>query len=162
MDKNLNKLAKKIIKENEYLTLATVDEVGKPWVSIMAYSYDDKYNFYFVSLPSSRHSAHIRKNNSISFSIFDSHQPFGYGVGLQIEGTIKEAEENEYDNIKKVYLERSYPYGNVKNDFTDSLKKLIKDRVYRFYKIKPTVCWINDPNANTDIRVKVNLSLDVN
>lgn len=157
MVKDLNQLAKEIIAYNEYLTLATSDDNGKPWVSIMAYSFDEQYNFYFCSLPTARHSGHIQNNPLVSFSIFDSHQDFGKGVGLQIEGKLTEAKDEEYEYIKKVYLGRNYPYGNVNNEFMDGLKQLLANKTYRFYKLEVSTCWINDPNADTDRRVEVKL-----
>lgn len=58
---NLSLLAKQIVEQNEYLTLATVGEAGAPWVSILAYTYDDDFTFYFASLPDSRHAKEVKK-----------------------------------------------------------------------------------------------------
>jgi uncharacterized pyridoxamine 5'-phosphate oxidase family protein len=157
MSSDLNQLARDIINHNEYLSLATCDKDGKPWISILAYSFDDHYNFYFCSLPTARHSSHIVTNPNVSFSIYDSHQEFGTGVGLQIEGQLTEAKEDDYPKIQEVYLGRKYPYGNVNNDFMNGLKVLLENKVYRFYKLEVQRCWINDPNADTDKRVEVML-----
>lgn len=153
---DLNNLTKKIIEENEYLTLATVDQSGNPWVCILAYCFDANYNFYFVSLPNSNHSEHIKNNSNVAFTVFDSRQDFGKGVGLQIEGKAKEIDDSELPETEKIYFNRKYPYGNINNEFIDGLKDLLKKKVYRFYKISQTVFWINDPSADTDKRVKVN------
>lgn len=157
METDLAKLAKDIISQNEYLTLATIDNTGKPWVSIMAYTFDENYNFYFCSLPTSRHSTHIQTNHNVSFSIFDSHQDIGKGVGLQIEGTLVETDERDYPYIEKLYAERKYPHGDMNNDFMEGLKKMLADKTYRFYTLKITHCWMNDPHADTDRRVKIEL-----
>jgi uncharacterized protein YhbP (UPF0306 family) len=157
MKSNLNKVAKEIIANNQYLTLATSDNAGKPWVSIMAYTFDENYIFYFCSLPNSRHSGHIQHNSAVAFTIFDSQQPFGYGVGLQIEGVLTEAKEIDYPKILDVYLSRKFPYGNVNNDFMEGLRKLLAKKLYRFYQLEVTKCWINDPNADTDSRVEVTI-----
>lgn len=154
---NLNNLTKEIIENNEYLSLATVDEIGKPWICILAYSFDEKYNFYFLSFQTSKHAEHIKNNGNVSFSIFDSRQLFGYGVGLQIEGRVKEVDSRELSHAEEIYMNRKYPYGNVNNEFMDELKKLVRNKAYRFYKIEPKAIWINNPDASTDVRVKVHL-----
>lgn len=157
MEKDLNKLAKKIIRNNQYLTLSTTDKNGKPWVSIMAYVIDQNYNFYFISQPTSLHSKHIKNNPDIALTIYDSRQPFGLGVGLQIKGLADEIGEKDQNYVEKIYFGRRYPYGNIDNLFVSSLKILLHNKTYHFYKINITSCWINDPNSDTDKRVLVRL-----
>lgn len=155
---NLNQLARDIITNNEYLTLATLDENGKPWTCILAYAFDADYSFYFVSLPTANHSKHITQNPGVSFTIFDSHQDFGKGVGLQGVGNVAEVQKNDYAEVSSVYLTRQYPYGNIHNEFMDGLKKLLDSGEYRFYQLTPKHIWINDPNADTDRRVEIDLT----
>lgn len=154
---DLNQLARDIITNNEYLTLATTDEAGNPWTCILAYAYDENYSFYFVSLPTAQHSQHITRNSNVSFTIFDSHQDFGKGVGLQGTGVVTEVKNEEFEKVSSVYFSRQYPYGNILNEFMEGLQKLLKSGVYRFYKLTPKQVWINDPNADTDRRVEVSL-----
>jgi uncharacterized protein YhbP (UPF0306 family) len=156
---NLPLLAKQIVEQNEYLTLATVGETGAPWVSILAYTYDGDFSFYFASLPDSRHAKEAQKRSDVSFSIFDSRQDFGTGVGLQIEGTIETVGEADMARILELYYGRKYPYGNVSNEFMEGLKKLLENKTYLFYKLTPKHVWINDPTADTDRRVEVNLKM---
>lgn len=151
----LNKLAQKIIEQNEYLTLATMNDEGKPWVCILAYCFDKDFSFYFVSLPSSQHARHFTKNNGVSLSIFDSHQEFGTGIGLQIEGEAGEVHSPMVKDIEKLYFSRAYPYGTINNDFVKGLRVLLQNGTYRFYKVIPRNIWINDPQTDTDKRVKV-------
>ncbi len=155
MASNLNELAKGIIEKNQYFSLSTVGENGKPWSCILAYAFDDNYNFYFISLPTSSHSKHIEKSENVSFTIYNSTQGFGLGVGLQVEAIAEELGKKKIPDTTKIYFGRVYPYGNISNDFTNGLKKLLKDGVYNFYKLAPTHIWINDPSADTDRRVEV-------
>jgi uncharacterized protein YhbP (UPF0306 family) len=154
---NLNQLARDVITNNEYLTLATIDEFGKPWTCILAYAFDADYSFYFVSLPTANHSKHTVQNHDVSFTIFDSHQDFGKGVGLQGVGSVTEVQKEGFDSVSSTYFSRQYPYGNIHNEFMDGLKKLLEGGEYRFYKLTPQKIWINDPNADTDRRVEVDL-----
>ncbi|KKR11553.1 MAG: Pyridoxamine 5'-phosphate oxidase-related FMN-binding protein [Candidatus Woesebacteria bacterium GW2011_GWA1_39_21] len=155
--KDLNKLAKEIVLNNQYLTLNTINGGGKPWSCILAYTFDSNFNFYFVSLPSSGHSKHIEKSEDVAFTIFDSTQGFSIGVGLQIEAKAKRLHEEKIPEITKTYFERKYPYGDISNDFTVGLKKFLNEGIYIFYQLTPTRIWINDPNANTDKRVEISL-----
>jgi uncharacterized protein YhbP (UPF0306 family) len=157
MTTNLTELAKSIIEQNEYISLATVGEGNEPWVSMVAYAYDDKLNFYFLSLPSSNHIKNAQKHKKVAFSIYDSRQNFGYGVGLQIEGTLEEVPLTSYPSVGKIYLGRKYPYGNVNNTFMEGIKQLLKNKIYKFYKLTPTTFWINDPDKEIDERVKLDL-----
>lgn len=153
----MNKLAIGVIESNEYLSLASVDETGKSWVCILAYCFDVDYSLYFVSLPTSRHAIHFLKNNSVSFSIFDSHQEFGKGVGLQVEAIANEVENKEFQTVEDLYFSRVYPYGNINNDFVGGLKNMLNQNIYKFYKLTPTHIWINDPEADIDKRVEISL-----
>lgn len=152
---DLNKLAKEVIEKNQYLALNTIDENERPWSCVLAYTFDVDYNFYFVSLPTSNHSKHIKKSKHVSFAIYDSTQGFGLGVGLQIEAIAEELSAGQVREVTKIYFGRKYPYGNISNDFTTGLKKLLENGVYNFYKLTPNHIWINDPNADTDRRVEV-------
>lgn len=153
----LSLLAKQIVEKNEYLTLATAGETGAPWVSILAYTYDSDFTFYFASLPDSRHSKEAEKRSDVSFSIFDSHQDFGTGVGLQIEAKIEVLSDADCERVLSLYYGRKYPYGNVSNEFMEGLKKLLVNKTYLFYRLTPKRVWINDPSADTDRRVEVKL-----
>lgn len=154
---DLNLLAKEVIEKNQYLALSTVNGNDKPWSCILAYTFDKDFNFYFVSLPTSDHSQHIEKSNQVSFAIYDSTQGFGLGVGLQVEAVAGVLSQDKIPEITNIYFERKYPHGNISNDFTAGLKNLLKNGVYKFYKLTPTHIWINDPNADTDRRVEINL-----
>ncbi len=95
MTTDLNELARQIIESNEYLALATVDDEKGVWVCILCYAYDQRFNFYFASMNSSKHSRNISKNNTVSFAIYDSQQGWGTGVGLQIEGVVEMVDESK-------------------------------------------------------------------
>jgi uncharacterized protein YhbP (UPF0306 family) len=154
---NLTLIAKKIIADNQYLTLATAEADGQPWVSVMVYAPDTKNNLYFMSLPSSRHGGSIQKDSRIAVAIFDSHQMFGEGVGLQIEGRVRTVPLARSGPVFKYYFGRRWPYGSWKS--VKSFKRFFKLYKYRFYKIVPTKVWMNDPRQKKDLRVRIRLEL---
>lgn len=160
MVENLNELARNIIVENQYCILATSDELGNPWISPVAYVFDQQWNLYFVSMPSSKHGQNIKKNGKVAVSIFDSTQNWGDGVGLQIESTIEIVKGVDVLKIAKLYASREYPYGGIKMeqamDFVKSM--VLEGKQYKIYKIMPKTVWMNNPNASTDVRIKVELA----
>lgn len=56
---NLNQIAREIIKNNQYVTIASLDKDDSPWISPVAYTFDKQYNLYFLSMPNSRHSQNL-------------------------------------------------------------------------------------------------------
>ncbi|OGM01885.1 hypothetical protein A2115_00345 [Candidatus Woesebacteria bacterium GWA1_41_8] len=156
MIKDLNKLARKIVETNQYLTMATSDKNGSPWTAAVVYSYDKDWNFYFVSIPSSKHCQNIENNKRVVVAIFDSHQLFGEGVGLQIEGEAIMVDIKDTPKVATIYFGRIYPYGKVTHNAGQYIKRFMKKgELYRFYKIRPTKFWMNDPNSKIDLRVGV-------
>lgn len=160
MVENLNELARGIIKSNQYCTLATVDGEGNPWISPVAYVYDEKWNLYFVSMPASKHGKNISAKDNIAVSIFDSQQVWGDGVGLQIEAKIEIVSGVEVLRIATLYASRNYPYGGIKMDQAMEFIKsmVLEGKQYKIYKITPTVVWMNNPNSSTDERVQIDLN----
>jgi uncharacterized protein YhbP (UPF0306 family) len=158
MNLDLNKLAEEIIESNQYMTIGSSDKDNNSWVSPVVYAYDNKFNFYFVTIPSSRHGANFKNNNKISVAIFDSRQLLGEGVGLQAEAIVKELAIEELPEAAFIYFKRKYPFGKTKNTFNVALKKLLDGKVYHFYKAVLIKTWLNNPNSNIDERVEVILN----
>lgn len=158
--RELNRMARSIIRNNEYTTLATTDGRGLPWPCILAYSFDRDWNIFFVSIPSSKHGKNLKKSKNVACTIFDSRQNWGKGVGLQIEANCKIISKSEFKHVSNVYFNRKYPYGNVEPDTKKYFKKSLENEnsLYKFYKITPKVVWMNNPYSKEDGRVKIDLS----
>lgn len=77
------------------------------------------------------------------------------GVGLQIEGVIEKVKVTETAKAMTICFSRKYPYGSVSGAFAKEFKRLLKEKTYNFYKIKPTKVWMNNPNAKVDERVGI-------
>jgi uncharacterized protein YhbP (UPF0306 family) len=153
----MNNLATGIIRQNQYMTLASVDKQGTAWASPVAYVFDDKFNFYWVSVPNSQHQQNIAFNPNISIAIFDSHQLWGEGVGVQMEAVVEQVPITDIPHVTMLYFSRGYPYGNALGAFGKGLKELLKGKIYLFYKATPTKVWVPDPNAEVDTRIEVSL-----
>ncbi len=132
-------IAKEIIEKNIYLTLATSDKKGTPWISPVAFAYDSNYNFYWCSEKKSRHSKLIKQNNRVAVVIFDSSAPEGGGNGVYIIGKAQEVQKKEIPYAIKVVYNRkkkANPYKKFRNiqDFTGNAP-------WRMYKLLPQKFW---------------------
>jgi len=155
---NLNQLAREIVKNNQYLTLGTSDKNGNAWVSPVVYACDSDFNFYFISLPNSKHIKNLINNSQVTFAIFNSRQMFGEGVGLQIEGIVKQVPLIQLPKMISIYITRKWPYMNNKiKVYLTGFQHLLKNHTYKAYKIIPNRVWMNDPNSEIDVRIEVKL-----
>ena len=153
-----NQLARRIIKRNEYMSVASSWHGRGAWVSPVCYAFDNDYNFYYISLPASRHARNIRRNPNVTIAIFDSRQPFGEGVGLQIEGRITRVNWPRVPSVIRLYFTRKWPYVSHKlKTYYKGFKKVLKNRTYRAYQFTPSKVWMNDPDSETDRRIEVHL-----
>ena len=72
-EQDLGALARSIIHKNRYMTLATADASGLPWVSPVWYAPKDGREFFWVSSPEARHSLNLAVRPQVAIVIFDSH-----------------------------------------------------------------------------------------
>ena len=100
---NIYEMAKDIIKNNKFLSLATVDNDGKVWSTPLSYSVDENYSFYFTSELDSKHVMNIMDNPEVSFTIFDSTRRVSDIDGLQVTGIVGQVEPSELEKIVKNY-----------------------------------------------------------
>lgn len=107
-------LVEEIVKKNRYLTLSTTDGRA-PWIAPLEYMFDDELNFYFLSLESSRHAQHLRKNEKVAVAIFDPVQE-EYSPdlsitlrGVQIEATARILPRDKYPAVVASAIEALCP-----------------------------------------------------
>jgi uncharacterized protein YhbP (UPF0306 family) len=156
MVSDLNTLARNIIAENQYMTIASRGPDGTVWASPVVYVPDKDYNIYYISLPDSNHSKNIAAAPNVTVAIFDSHQNFGEGVGLQIEGVITQVPIIQLPFVITLYLGRTWPYANdILQSYLAGFQRLLKNRSYKAYIFTPIKVWMNNPNEKTDVRVEV-------
>lgn len=65
MSSDYQATVREIITENQYLTLATTDG-EQPWVASVQFCCDDNLDFYFISLPTSRHAGTRRRSPGVA------------------------------------------------------------------------------------------------
>ncbi|MDD3647630.1 MAG: hypothetical protein PHS44_03985 [Candidatus Dojkabacteria bacterium] len=153
------KIAKKIIKDNIYLTLSTSDNTTNWSAPIFFAKTKDFDTFYFVSDKKAIHSKHISINPYVSGSIFNSQEIPEKVNGVQFDGLAYEVGLKELPKaIKCIYSTKE----------ADLLKERFKDYLnpksykiftnFRIYKIKTLHFYILDPHVTLeDRRVEVRM-----
>lgn len=99
----------RFIAKHNVLTLATVGEVGEPWVANCFYAYDRKRNlFIFTSDSATRHGAEMAHNPRVALSVVRETRIVGCVQGAQIVGNARPAD----DEAHHTYIKR-FPYAVV-------------------------------------------------
>lgn len=89
--------AARILKETRYLSLATVNDNGTPWISTLFTCYDKKLTFIWQSKTESKHTKNIQQNKNVAINL--------YWVGPgedNVDGLYIEAEASEVTGLKAI------------------------------------------------------------
>jgi uncharacterized protein YhbP (UPF0306 family) len=109
--------AQRLLDENQYLTLATADENGRPWSSTVWYTARQRHSqglavdFIWLSRPEAQHSRNLVRRPEVGISIFDSTQPAGTGDGLQFGGLAGLVPSAELDEAAAAFSAASLAAG---------------------------------------------------
>jgi hypothetical protein len=87
--------AGRILKDFQYIVIATTCEDGHPWNTPVSATMDTEMRFHWGSSPENTHSKNIRKDGRTYVIVFDSHAPEGAGEGIYMLGV---AEELDWEN----------------------------------------------------------------
>jgi nitroimidazol reductase NimA-like FMN-containing flavoprotein (pyridoxamine 5'-phosphate oxidase superfamily) len=99
-----------LLLEGKYMTLATADGDGVPWVSPLVYGCDASLNFYWASGIDARHSVNVRARPQAALSIFDPAQIPNSGVqGIYVEGAVSQIEETKLAAATTTFYQWRYP-----------------------------------------------------
>ena len=105
-------LARAIVDEIAFMTLATVDAAGIPWASPVWFAHVGYSEFLWVSRPSTRHSQNIAATSQVAIVIFDSRTPIDTGRGVYLEADAAEVSgEAEIERTIKAFSETSVGQG---------------------------------------------------
>lgn len=84
------------------MSLATTAQ-GEIWVAPVAYAYDERFNLFWYSERTARHSRHIEINESVAVAIFNSQASSDEVDGLQIAGIAAEVIPDELPAVAELY-----------------------------------------------------------
>ncbi len=108
----MDKVIKKFIAKEQVLTLSTSTD-NKPYSCNCFYAYDEENNEIICS--SEYHTKHVQdihKNNYISGTIYKDTKIIGNIIGVQFNGYIREAKDEELKRAKNVYYKK-FPFARA-------------------------------------------------
>ncbi len=154
MDKKIT-TACKIIKQIEYINIATITPKGLPWNTPVYTAFDKNLNFYWFSWKKNQHSINIRNNPNAFVTIYDSTVPAGTGVGIYFSG-----KAYEITNPKEIIIGLTVCYKRSKHKIR-AVKEFLTHFPRRVYKFTPEKAWINGDSELDgnfiDVREELNL-----
>jgi uncharacterized protein YhbP (UPF0306 family) len=104
-------IARRLIKANMYMTIATADGDGRPWVSPVWFAAASDTEFLWVSAPEARHSRNIAVRPEVAIVIFDSTVPVGSAEALYLEAVAERLAGDDVDEAIGIYSARSQACG---------------------------------------------------
>jgi len=69
---DLDEMARRVIDANLYMTIATLQRDGSPWLSPVYFTPARYHDFYWVSVPGANHSRNVLERPEVQIVIFDS------------------------------------------------------------------------------------------
>jgi uncharacterized protein YhbP (UPF0306 family) len=153
-----------ILFENKFMSLATADASGVPWISPLVYACDEKLRFYWVSAHEARHSVNVGSNARAALAIYDSRQKPNIKIqGFYAEGSVETLYEQELEQATRVFYGWRYPTAHLLAEKLRGPKHFIGDSARRMYRLTPAQIYGLDPQGHPiwgsllDFRVEVNL-----
>lgn len=102
-DTDLAAAGRAIVDRIAYLTLATADAKGRPWVSPVFFASADYREYYWISAPTATHSRNIAECPDVSIVVFDSTVAPGTGQAVYLTATARQVPEADIDRALGIY-----------------------------------------------------------
>ena len=111
VDADLAAIARGIIDANLYMTLATADENGRPWVSPVYFTPEAYRELFWVSSPETQHSRNLATRGELAIVVFDSQVPIGTGQGVYMSGVAEQLTGADVDRGIAIFSRRAEGHG---------------------------------------------------
>ncbi len=120
------------LQAHNTLSLATIDDRGRPHACALFYAYGPDLTLYFLSDPRTAHARHLKDGAPIAATIENNNQQWQSIQGLQLHGIAYPCSEPFEEEIaRELYMER-FPFVAGASRLATALARA------RFYKIIPT------------------------
>jgi hypothetical protein len=138
---DLRAIARTIIDSNQYMTLGTADEAGRPWVSPVWYAAVEYREFFWVSSPEAMHSRNLATRPQVSIVIFDSQAPISTGQAVYLSAFAEELEGGDLDRGIAIFSRGSVARGAREWKQED----VRPPALHRLYRATAEEHWVLDP-----------------
>jgi nitroimidazol reductase NimA-like FMN-containing flavoprotein (pyridoxamine 5'-phosphate oxidase superfamily) len=144
--------ARRIIDAHVYMTLATADAEGRPWVSPVWFAHEDHTRFVWVSRPERRHSRNLAERPQASIVIFDSTpRPQAPPESVYVEAEAEQVAGADEERCVESFSRRSEALGWP----ALSLEDVRPPAALRIYRATASAIFVLDEN---DDRIAVDLA----
>jgi pyridoxine/pyridoxamine 5'-phosphate oxidase len=143
--------ARALIEGSQYMTLATADGDGRPWVSPVWFAHLDYAEFLWVSRPDARHSLNIAARPAVALVIFDSTVAPQDAEAVYVEAEAEKVDGGSLDGAVHTYSDKSIGSGLNAWSATDVTGEA-PHRLYRARAISSFVLSANDRRAAVELR----------
>ncbi|OLF18496.1 pyridoxamine 5'-phosphate oxidase family protein [Actinophytocola xanthii] len=144
-------IARAILDENSFMTLATADASGTPWACPVWFATEDYHTLYWVSPPSARHSRNLAARPTVSIVVFDSTVRPNEGQAVYLMATAAQVPEADLERELAVYSRVSVRAGLGEW----GLERVSGDARLRLYRATVTEHYILDPESPVETRIPV-------
>lgn len=139
-DQELVAHARSLLEVNRYLTLATADPDGRPWVTPVYFVASEPWEFTWVSAVDARHSRNIAGRPQVGLVVFDSTVEPYHGRAVYAAARAGELAGDDLDRGIETYA-RAGGRGAApvtRDDVTGTSR-------YRLYRATPSELWVLCP-----------------
>lgn len=95
LDDELREMARRVLDQNRYLVLGTVEDDGRPRLSPVYFVPARYRDLYWVSSPDAQHSRNVRARPAVQIVVFDSSRVPGESEAVYLTATAREVAEDE-------------------------------------------------------------------
>jgi len=106
-----DRVARAVIDANRYMTIATADSGGRPWITPVWFAHDAHTEFLWVSRPDARHSRNIAERGDVAIVIFDSTVTPRERQAVYVEAVAEQLTGPDCERAITVYARRSVALG---------------------------------------------------
>lgn len=120
--------------KNCRLMQVAVSEGKNPHIFNCWFSYDDRFNFYFISPDYSVHSKILKKNQNVAIAITDTNLNNEFGkdvIGVSFKGKAKQPKGNELLSVYSNFLRRYPKVGAYIKYISDKKLDLSLTKIYK-------------------------------
>lgn len=143
--------ARALVDASSYLTVATSDAEGAPWVSPVWFAHEDYRAFLWMSQPEARHSRNIAMRGEVAIVLFDSTVSPDQRRAVYVEAAAAVVPDAELEAAVAVYAARSVSRGLG----TLAPAEVSGDASWRLYRASVSAAYVLEDDH--DRRVPVQL-----
>ncbi len=148
-------IIKKYLRECKLMQVATSED-NMPRIFNCWFSYDDKFNFYYISPHTAKHSKAIKKHPYVAASIV-SPNISQVGVGKDVQGLMFEGQAFlvEGKELIKAYMNFLKKHPNL-SQYVKLINNKVEIKSTKIYKIIPNKgIWFDQINFEDEPRRKI-------